>query len=487
MRRVALAALAGALTVLALSPRGRGWLAWGAVVPLFVAVHRATPRATIAATIAYTVTFALAGLEPWFVRATAAYFGVPLARMLLFTVPPLALLAVVHGTILGAMLAFARPRRFGARDVVWCAALWPWWEMLRTLAFPYYPAAFFGLTQETTLSVLQLASVTGVAGISFVVVACNVGFASLIAARGSRDGAVAALTGLALAGGVAAWGAARVAHAPERTPPGPRVVTVDVDARERAAGTLDRYLAASAAMPPDSALVVWPESAFTTDVEHDRAAWSRLATFVGAHGVPLLAGGPGTGLRPGGGTTHYNSAHLIVPGHGMRSYHKRGLVPFAEHWPALAGSPPADLVSLDAGREATVFALGDTAFGVLICFEITGARGARDLVRAGARFIVNLTNDAWFAAAGRPPHLPWAALRAVETGLPVVRAANAGPSTVFDRFGRRGPTSRAGLLAVVVPDAEPTLYARHGDVFLAACLVVVVAGVAAAWRRRATG
>ncbi len=68
-----------------------------------------------------------------------------------------------------------------------------------------------------------------------------------------------------------------------------------------------------------------------------------------------------------------------------------------------------------------------------------------------------------------------------------MRAANAGPSAVFDRFGRRGPTSRAALLAVVVPDAEPTLYARHGDLFLAACLAVVVAGVAAAWRRRATG
>ena len=487
MRRVAAAALAGVLTVLALSPRGRGWLAWGALVPLFLAVHRATPRATIAAAIAYTVTFALVGLEPWFVRATAAYFDVPLGHMLVFTVPPLALLAVVHGTILGAMLAFVRPRRFGAWDVVWCAALWPWWEMLRTLAFPYYPAAFFGLTQETTVSVLQLASVTGVAGISFVVVAFNVGVASSIAARGGRDGVVAALAGILLAAGVAAWGAARVAHAPAGTASGPRVVTVDLDARDRTAGTLDRYLAASAAIPPDSALVVWPESALTTDVEHDRAAWSRLAGFVGAHDVPLLAGGPGTAVRPGGGAMHYNSAHLIVPGHGMRSYHKRGLVPFAEHWPALAGWPPGDLASLDAGRDAIVFPLGDTAFGVLICFEITGARGARDLVRAGARFIVNLTNDAWFAAAGRPPHLPWAALRAVETGLPVVRAANAGPSAVFDRFGRRGATSRAGLLAVTVPDAEPTLYARHGDVFLAACLAVVVTGVAAAWRRRATG
>jgi apolipoprotein N-acyltransferase len=188
----------------------------------------------------------------------------------------------------------------------------------------------------------------------------------------------------------------------------------------------------------------------------------------------------------------YNSAHLVHPGHGLESYHKRNLVPLAEIWPArlpLIGSPPPDLAGLSAGTEATVFPLGESAFGVLICFEITDAAGARTLAQRGARFIVNLTNDAWFATSGRPPHLPWAAVRAVESGLPVVRAANAGPSAVFDRFGRVVAIRRgAGLFAATVPQPGPTLYTRGGHAFLGACVAVVAGGIALAlWgARRAT-
>jgi apolipoprotein N-acyltransferase len=208
--------------------------------------------------------------------------------------------------------------------------------------------------------------------------------------------------------------------------------------------------------------------------------------------MPLLAGGPASARRSGRGVARYNAAHLLSPGRGMRSYHKRGLVPFAERWPPLAaallGDPPPDLASLEAGEEATVFALPDSAFGVLICFEITSASGARALAARGARFIVNLTNDAWFAGCGRPPHLPWAAVRAVETGLPVVRAANAGPSALFDRFGRTRAASRPvdgpALLTARVPASAPTLYARRGELFLCFCLVVVLAGTLAAWRSR---
>jgi apolipoprotein N-acyltransferase len=147
--------------------------------------------------------------------------------------------------------------------------------------------------------------------------------------------------------------------------------------------------------------------------------------------------------------------------------------------------------SLEAGREATVFQLDDTAFGVLICFEITDAVGARALARGGARFIVNITNDVWFAGSARPPHLPWAAVRAVESGLPVVRAANAGPSAVFDPFGRQlaagMPSGAPSVLTARVPPARPTLYTRGGDALLVASLAAVLAGVVSRARRAGPG
>jgi apolipoprotein N-acyltransferase len=471
------AVAAGLLTVLALSPRGFHWLAWGALVPLLVPLADAGRGATLAAAVVYAVVLALVGLEPWIARASAGYFGLAPWRDVALTAVPLALLSAGHGAVLGLLL-LGRPGRPGPWAVIWTSAAWTCWEMLRTVVLPYYPAAILGISQYTTLPVLQVVSLTGVAGLTFVLTAVNVGLAGLIVSPGRR-GAAAALTGLVLAGAVTGWGARRMREAEGEPAPGPTVAAVDLDARSAVAGTLDRYVVASrAAVAAHPALVVWPESALVSDLERDPAAWATVNGLATESGIPVLAGGPGSARRDGPGFARFNSAHLVSPGRGLRSYHKRGLVPFAERWPTFAGAPPPDLASLDPGPDATVFPLGDSAFGVLICFEIIDAHGARDLARAGARFIVNITNDVWFAGAPRPPHLPWAAIRAVEVGLPVVRAANAGPSGVFDRLGRlRQTRSGAGLLVATVPAAEPTFYARHGDLFLAGCLALVLAGL----------
>jgi apolipoprotein N-acyltransferase len=487
--RLAAAGLAGVLSVVALSPRSLGWIAWIALVPLFAALDAASRRTTIGIGVLFTLVLSFAGLEPWFARSTSAYFGMPLRQTIAITVPPLALLSIAHGVVLGLAL-WARPPRAGTWDVVWCAALWTCWESLRRVVFPFFPAGMLALSQSGVPTVLQLASVLGIAGISFVVVAVNVGIASLLARSRPGRGMRAAATALAALAGTLAWGGFRLATAPRGpSSSGPRVVSVDVHALRAKDGPLERYLAASA-KAGDAALIVWPESALSNDPEHDRGTFAALRAFVDARGVPLLAGGPGSARGRGREPARFNSAHLVSPGQGITSYHKRGLVPLAETWPTglpFIGTPPPDLAGLDPGSEATVFSLGESAFGVLICFEITDAAGARTLARRGARFIVNLTNDAWFASSARPPHLPWAAVRAVESGLPVLRAANAGRSAVFDRFGRVVATGDGpGLFAAVIPEPGPTLYVRGGHAFLLACAAVVVGGFVLAVLRRAT-
>ena len=107
-----------------------------------------------------------------------------------------------------------------------------------------------------------------------------------------------------------------------------------------------------------------------------------------------LAGRPGTELVHAGRVVHFNSAHLVAPGEGLRTYHKRYLVPFAERWPSFLGAPPAELAAelagLEPGEAPGVFPLDDGVFGVLICFEITDAAAARALAARGARFIVGI-------------------------------------------------------------------------------------------------
>jgi apolipoprotein N-acyltransferase len=320
--------------------------------------------------------------------------------------------------------------------------------------------------------------------VTFTVVAVNAAVAACLRSVGGRRWAGLA-TGLAIAAVVVGGGQLRLTRADARPAAGPEILAIDVQALTPAAGSLERYLAASRnAVGPGLSLVVWPESALTADVERDRVLWGELTRFVGAVGVPLLAGGPGFALRERR-LVEFNSMHLVRPPGALESYHKRHPVPIAERWPAVLGTPPADLSSIEAGDRQPLFTLDDTAFGVLICFEITDATGARALANANARFIVNATNDAWFTTSEEPPHLEWAAVRAVETGLPILRAANAGPTALFDRYGRQiaksQPTTDGATLRTKIPHGEPTPYATLGNTFQAGCALVILLGV---WRAR---
>jgi apolipoprotein N-acyltransferase len=291
---------------------------------------------------------------------------------------------------------------------------------------------------------------------------------------------IALATGLAIAISAAGFGALRLAAVPPgEAGTGIELGLVDVGVTAASARSLDAYLAASRRGGSSPSALVWPESALPTDIERDRAAWGEIARFLDATGATLIAGGPGSSLRADGQLARFNSVHVLRPAQGLRSSHKRRLVPFAERWPALLGAPPAAVGELAAGGELSVLDMGGRLFGVLICFEITDGQGARTLARDGAAFILNPTNDAWFTGAA--PHFPWAVIRAVESGVPVVRAANAGVSAVIDRYGRAlGGDTRGGpasLAVVTVPDGHPTPYARTGNAFLVGCGAIVLVGV----------
>jgi len=264
-------------------------------------------------------------------------------------------------------------------------------------------------------------------------------------------------------------------------------VLVDGAAREMAESTLDRYIAATTAVDaPGAALVVWPESALVVDLAYDVAAWKRLSGFVAALGTPLATGGIGSALGSDGEMVRFNSVHFVRPGHGMLSYHKQVVIPIAESWPAILGTPPAALDPVVPGREFALFGDGPARFGPLICFEITDARSARTLAARGARFLVNVNNDAWFVGR-EAPHWAWALVRAVESGRAVARASNGGTSAIVDPFGRVIASTRATngptVLAGAIPDPVDTVYVRTGEVFLPLCLLVVVAGVLPRRRR----
>jgi len=221
------------------------------------------------------------------------------------------------------------------------------------------------------------------------------------------------------------------------------------------------------------------------------------------------------------------AAWQVTREHGLnpRAYNKMQLVPFGEMVPfvseigwirdELEASGIAG--SFDPGFESTVFHTDGIGYGAVICFESTFSGLSRALAREGARFICVLTNDAWYdpayaikaggfwgslfrlsgfnqmASVGPRQHFIQSRFRAIETGLPVVRAANSGISAVIDGNGnviKSMPYGDSGEIVVDVPlGPEPgvqTFYVRYGDWFATICAgilaLLLLAGAGRGWR-----
>ncbi|MGN1058140.1 MAG: apolipoprotein N-acyltransferase, partial [Candidatus Avelusimicrobium sp.] len=185
----------------------------------------------------------------------------------------------------------------------------------------------------------------------------------------------------------------------------------------------------------------------------------------------------------------YVGAYLVPPDMGvLQSYRKIKLVPFGEYIPLEKGvrtlfsdvAVLGELGSFTSGaREQQPLNLGGVTLGLTICYESIFPQLWVAQSRQGAKLFVNLTNDAWFFDTAAPyQHLAINAVRAAETGRPVLRAANTGFSAVIDPFGRI--TQQSGLFTQEILRANVPLpvgdklsfYAQWGDWFAWLCAAI---------------
>jgi apolipoprotein N-acyltransferase len=388
-------------------------------------------------------------------------------------------------------------RRWRAALPLLAAAAWVAAELGRARLFSGNPWALAGYSQVGLLPLVQIADVTGVYGVSFVVVAVNEAVAEVwLAARGPRGAWRPALAGLvvafALTGGVLAYGTFRLGEE-ARADDTRRVAIVqgniDMGSQwvpELYGQTLAVYLRltreALAGGPVD--LVVWPESAMTFFLDQEPVFARAIAANLA--GTELLAGGPRAAdpVRP----VYYNSAFLLRGDAIAARYDKERLLPFAEYFPI----PALDLVRRRFGRVrefvagpagAAPLATAAGPAGVLICNEVMFPEVAAARVRAGAEVLVNLANDAWIGEARfAAMTFDMARMRAVEQRRWVVRASTSGPSGVVDGWGRVVTVTPEGPEAVVREIMSPrnglTSYASAGDAFALGCLLVAVGALA---------
>ncbi|MFJ8433125.1 apolipoprotein N-acyltransferase [Kitasatospora sp. NPDC094019] len=502
--RPRLAALAaGALPVLAFPAPGVAALAWVALVPGLL-LMRAAPGAREAAVRGwwFGAGFILTGMS-WLTRSIG---------------PGLPLLAVVFGALQAgvgvAVWRLLRPpvtvRRALLAPVV-VAAVWLTTEYARSWHALGGPWALLGATQWQHPAVLALASAGGIWLVSAAVVAVNTAVAVALTVVEPRPRAVAALFAAAvLAAGPLLFAlrpAPPAASAAGGTGPAEvRIALVQpgiVDEPNARFDASARATTALAGRPPVD-LVVWGESSTTADLDRDPATLGRLRALAAATGAELLAG---EDARKADGRIS-KDAVLVSPDGVVDRYRKIRLVPFGEYIPLrpllgwVAGVSRAAGENRAPGADQHLLPAVDRSgrplpIGTLICFESAFPDMARTAARAGARVLVYQSSTSTFQRSWAPEqHVSLAAIRAAETGRPVVQAALTGVSAAFDAQGRelaRLGTDGTGALVVRLPLTAPdaaTWYDRVGDVVpLTAVLVTAVAAAVAGagWRRSRRG
>ncbi|HEU5160705.1 MAG TPA: apolipoprotein N-acyltransferase [Streptosporangiaceae bacterium] len=486
LRAAALAA--GALPVLSFPRVGLDWFAWVALVPGLLII-RAAPDARAGA------------VRGWWFGAgyliAALYWTVPNIG------PGLLLIAVVFGALWAGwgLAAWLLRDRAAAAPVV-LPSIWLVIEYIRSWHALGGPWALLGATQWRHPVVLSLAALGGVWLVSFAIVAVNTALAGALA--GFRAAGVAAPARWApplavpLVVGLAAPAAYGLRSEPPRPP---RPFTVALVQPGVVHSPAARFVAGeqiTRALPPVD-LIVWGESSVGFDISRRTDLSARL-TALAARGE-LLANEDAQDV-----SGRISKSSILFGPDGERGrYVKTRLVPFGEYIPFRSALGWLTKISEAAGQNRVpgtgvrvLTADGGLTFGPLVCFESAFPDLGRAVVRHGARVLVYQSATSTFQDSWAPAqHAALGALRAAETGRPVVQAALTGVSAAYDARGRRlawmGTSRRGSVLVTLWPAVADgsTPFVRYGDLVpyfgIAVTAIAVAAFAAGAARRSRAG
>jgi apolipoprotein N-acyltransferase len=303
---------------------------------------------------------------------------------------------------------------------------------------------------------------------------------------------------------VAVWGSLRISRS-ELTRMGDPVrvglIQANIDQPEKmqlaqAGAAFNDYLRMTRqAIGAGAELVVWPESSTPFLFEDDRPSAERVRAIAREARVPILLGSDQVEWGPNRlPVRYYNSAFLVrADGTTAETYRKMHLVPFGEYVPLkrllfFAGPLVEAIGPFSAGDRATLLPVGRHRLSVAICYEVVYPDLVRQFVIAGSELLTTITNDAWFGRTSAPyQHFAQASMRAIEEGRYLVRSANTGISGIVDPYGRVLERSDIYQQTAIVGEArflqESTFYARHGDVFAYASVIMTIALLVMSRRR----
>jgi apolipoprotein N-acyltransferase len=376
-------------------------------------------------------------------------------------------------------------------------------EWLRATIGFAFPWVLLGSSQARMLPIVQTASVVGVYGLSFLLVLASAAAAAVTLSR-RRAHWIGALATIVLVISLAAAGTLRLARGTltrEGTPIRVGLVQGDIEEETKWNPTfrdaiIQRYIDLSRrTLAAGADVVIWPESATPFYFDLNTALAAPVRRLAAESRTPFLIG-TDEYERLRNGDRYYNSAVLVdAAGQSRGSYRKMRLVPFGEYVPlkqALFFVGPLVQAAGDftAGAEPRVFDLGASRrMSVAICYESVYPWIGRAFVQRGSQLLATITNDAWFGRSSAAyQHFEQGAIRAIEEGRYVVRAANTGISGAVDPYGRTLAATNLFVPAGIAVDVrlltDMTWYARLGDLVVWLSLAVAFGIVLTSWRRR---
>jgi len=503
--RAALASMSGLALAAAFPKVDLSLLAWIAFVPLLYAVEGKSLRRV----------FGLAWLQGFVCYVASVYWIAETLHnftslQVELAIAPMLLLAGVMALFTGCAFCIATytTKALKLPVVVTLPIAWTAIEWVRT----YFPIGFpwnlLGYTAYRNLELIQFAEITGVYGVSALIIFANaVVYVVALQAASRRTQALSLATLTALMGLAFLFGSMRIRNLAAEPSSGSIKFAMVQGNIPQSLKWDPKFLDSSFKVYRDESteaakrgadLIVWPEAsaafffqpqdrypdAFAADAVYRQ----RLLNLASQTGDPILFGAPALGVE-NGRVGFYNRAYLVSGRGEVKAwYDKIQLVPFGEYVPmrSFFGFFVDKIVSgfgdMFPGRNQTIFGLDGAKLGVLICYESIFPNLARSAVKDGADILVNITNDAWYGDSSAPYQLlAMSAMRAVETKVPVVRVANTGISTVIEPSGQitaRTPLFTRGTETESVTWRPAlTIYDQVGDLFAEIAFVLMLIGL----------
>ena len=514
-------------------------LAW--IAPAVMVLAADGKRGRTAFKFGYVCGFAFhLGTLPWLLNIPVT--GFPILGWILLS----AFLALYQGTWMWMVQAVRQqlPTETAGSNSTWAsrsgwalfgAAAWVAIEMAQARVFSGFPWHLVGASQYKLIPLIQIASITGIYGVSFVVVWFSL---SLFAggkmilekptARYAWLGEIVLPLVVVLALFVFGLGRVRTARDDARPtirvtfvqPSIPQTMIWSQSEDETRFQQLIQLTTHALTNKPD--LLLWPEAAVPKKIRYHDEMLLPIAELARSNRVWMIIGGddaePARQPRKPNEVAYFNASFLVSPdGELAQRYCKRNLVMFGEYIP-LVRQLPFLTWFVPGSSEATGFSSGDGVVpfelqrrepnslaagatnqlrtdqkirtAILICFEDVFPHLVPEYVNGQTDFLVNLTNDGWFGEGSEQwQHAAAAAFRAVENNIPLLRSCNNGLTCWIDSRGRMreifrnstGSVYGAGVMTAEIPVLAPgetnelTFYNRRGDWFGWACVVITIA------------